>query len=141
MNIVYPLVFAILLAAAPVEDQPAAPIDVGGNSFKFFAFDWDGKDKAGNTHVVAIEKIVFRYTSADPAAIADRRWVTVTQTAVIGENKISSRDALGSVKAGIYNVHVRFSDNAGQPSNYSEPLLIRVRTENPSTPLNLRVPE
>ncbi len=139
---ILPLVFLIAEPAAIPTATPiatpitqVAPIEVGRDSGKKFAFDWDGKDVDGGDFTVPIQKVVFRYS---PVA-GQERWVEVDQPVSTGENQVDVKTALVGIPAGVYDLQVRLEDVSGQASTYSTLLNLRVRVKNPSAPRNVRV--
>ena len=117
--------------------QPqAAPIDVGRDSTKSFAFDWTGTHEDG-TPGAEVTQAEFQFV---PAAGGAPRSVTVAHSGVSGENRVPVGQVLGGIPAGIYDLNVRLLDPGGQTSTYSVPVLsIRVRVKNPDKPTNVRV--
>lgn len=132
---ILPIMFAMPVAA-PLPQ--ASPVEVGRDSNKQFAFDWDGKDEQGIDYTVPIQQVEFQFT---PTVVTQQpRWVKVDVEVQAGENRIQVRDALVGVPAGDYDLEVRLIDVAGQLSQYGQPkLAIRVRVKNPSRPANVRV--
>ena len=135
MSLFSALLFPIIATlAAPVPQ--VAPVEVGRDSTKQFAFDWDGKDEGGLDYTVPIQEVEFQFT---PAA-GQQRWVKVAIEVQAGENRIPVKDALVGIPAGDYDLEVRLTDVAGQLSQFGQPeLAIRVRVKNPSRPANVRV--
>ncbi len=128
---ILPLVMIFALAPQP------APIDIGRDSTKQFAFDWSGNYEDG-TPGAEVAEVEFQYSP--PEGGGQQRWVKIPFVATTGENRVPVREALAGIPAGIYNLRVRLLDPGGQPSTYSTPLLsIRVRVKNPSAPANVRV--
>ncbi len=126
---ILPLVFTMLIA------QPA-PVEVGRDSAKSFAWDWDGNHSDG-TPGAEVAEAEFQFTP--PAGAGQQRWVRVPHTGVAGENRVPAKDALVGIPAGVYDLQLRLLDPGGQPSTYSPVLQLRVRVKNPSAPQNVRV--
>jgi len=116
--------------------QPqAAPIDVGRDSTKSFAFDWSGTHADG-TPGAEVTEAEFQYSPPG----GQQRLVRLPLVAIVGENRVSVTDALAGIPAGVYDLQVRLLDPGGQASTYSVPVLsVRVRVKNPSAPQNVRV--
>ena len=148
LSFILPLVFLItpitpvaeptpepIVTPMPIPAAQVLPIEVGRDSGKKFAFDWDGKDVDGADFTVTIQKVVFRYT---PTA-GQQRWVEIDQPVNSGENQVDVKAALVGIPAGVYDLQVRLEDVSGQASTYSTLLSLRVRVKNPSAPRNVRV--
>lgn len=138
-TLLLPLLATLLPALSPVA-QEEPPVEVGVDSGKSFAFDWDGLNVDGEPHDVEIRHVRFKYTppGADPVV----RWVNVALDApvVLGENRVPVAKALAGIPAGEYVVNAELEDVAGQKSGYSQvDLAIRVRVKNPTRPANVRV--
>ena len=128
---ILPLIATLLLSPQP------APVDVGRDSDKSFAWDWDGTHEDG-TPGAEVTRVEFRFI--DPANPGNApRLVTTAHTGTVGENRVPVRDALAGISAGIYDLQVRLLDPGGQSSDYSPVLQLRVRVKNPSAPKNVRV--
>lgn len=122
---------------AMVPIAQAVPIDIGRDSTKQFAFDWDGNYEDGTPGAEVIE-VEFQYSP--PEGAGQQRWVKLPLVVVSGENRVDVKEALVGIPAGIYHLRVRLLDPGGQASTYSTPILnIRVRVKNPSAPQNVRV--
>lgn len=134
MNFFSAFALTLLLLVPPPQ---IAPIDVGRDSTKSFAFDWNGTHEDGTPGAEVVEA-EFQYSP--PAGAGQQRWVRLPLAAVIGENRVAVKDALAGIPAGIYDLQVRLLDPGGQVSTYSIPVLsVRVRVKKPSAPQNVRV--
>ena len=99
--------------ATPTPVAQAAPIDVGRDSTKSFAFDWNGNHADGSPGAEVAE-VEFQYSP--PAGGGQQRWVKLPLAAIAGENRVTVKEALVGIPAGTYDLQVRLLDPGGQQS-------------------------
>lgn len=103
------------------------------------AYDWEGKDTAGQPISVTVSEFIFRRDPPTNPPTADIRLFT-SAPPVVGVNEYLVKDVTRTVPLGTYKMNVRAQATDGQFSAESNDLFVRVIDEKkPGTLKKLRV--